>query len=427
MVRFRCHGCGALVDATRAMPFRCPNAGASGDDTDHVLAPEDAAGAWPAGSETHPFLRYRALLSPYRLARAAGLSDAAWSDIVEELDAALIGVGGCGFRITPMSAQPALARALDLAADLWIKDETGNVAGSHKARHLMGVMLYLRVLECAELPAGEGVRARRLAIASCGNAALAAATVARAAKWPIDVFIPPEVNPAVEKALRDLGAGITICERRAGEIGDPCFLRFREAVAKGAIPFGVQGTENGLAIEGGRTLGFEMADDLRRAGVSADIVLVQVGGGALASGVAQGFELARGLGVLATLPKLVTVQAAGCAPLVRAWDKLDGVDLAQAAHGRSRFMWAWEDTPVSLAGGILDDETYDWWAVASAMRSSGGRPLVATEADLARAHEAARAHTSIPVSPTGASGLGAARQLADEGGTIAGIFSGVER
>jgi threonine synthase len=271
------------------------------------------------------------------------------------------------------------------------------------------------------------VRARRLAIASCGNAALAASTVARAAGWPIDVFIPPEVNPAVEKALRDLGAGITICERRSGEVGDPCFLRFREAVAKGAIPFGVQGTENGLAIEGGRTLGFELADDFARAGVTVDTMLVQVGGGALASGVAQGLYIAHALGVIAKLPKLVTVQAAGCAPLVRAWDKLAGVDLTQAAQARSRFMWAWEETPVSVASGILDDETYDWWAVASAMRLSGGRPLIASEADLARAHDAARGHTSIPVSATGASGLGAARQLCSSGGTLAAIFSGVER
>jgi len=44
------------------------------------------------------------------------------------------------------------------------------------------------------------------------------------------------------------------------EAGDPCFLAFRRAVAAGALPFGVQGTENGLAIEGGRTLGFEMAE-----------------------------------------------------------------------------------------------------------------------------------------------------------------------
>ena len=264
-MRFRCHGCGTTVDAANALPFRCPQAGA-GDDIDHVLIAEPTDSAFPSGSEQNPFLRYRALLSPYQLARAAGLSDAAWGEIVEELDAALVAVDGRGFRVTPMIEQKRLAAALGLKDSLWVKDETANVSGSHKARHLMGVMLYLRVLEITGLPAGEGLRVRRLAIASCGNAALAAAVIARAADWPLDVFIPPDAGAAVKQSLQNLGARITVCERQPGEIGDPCVRRFREAVAQGAIPFGVQGTENGLAIEGGRTLAFEVAEAFAAAG-----------------------------------------------------------------------------------------------------------------------------------------------------------------
>ena len=66
--------------------------------------------------------------------------------------------------------------------------------------------------------------------------------------------------------------------------GDPCVLRLREAVAAGAIPFSCQGPDNGLTIDGGRTLGYELAD----AHVPLDHLVVQVGGGALASSVAQG-------------------------------------------------------------------------------------------------------------------------------------------
>lgn len=427
MVVFRCHGCGARVDAGSALAFRCPNAGLPDDDTDHVLAVEETAPVAPNGTEADPFLRYRALLSPYRLARAAGLSDAAWTDIVGALDTALVAVDGRGFRITPMREQPDLGRALGFAGRLWVKDETGNVAGSHKARHLMGVMLYLRVLELAKLPAGRELRSRRLAIASCGNAALAAAVVARAADWPLDVFIPTDVNPAVKQTLRDLGAGMTICERRPDEAGDPCVLRFREAVARGAIPFGVQGTENGLAVEGARTLGLEIAQGFAGAGAAPDALFVQVGGGALASALAQGFELARATGLLPRLPKLITVQTAGCAPLARAWQRLGGLDLAEAARHRSRFMWPWETTPVSLAGGILDDETYDWWAIADGMRASGGRPIIVDEDTIAGARDAARAHTGIAVSATGAAGLAGAMTCPTEGGEIAVIFSGVER
>jgi threonine synthase len=427
MVRFRCHGCGATIEAGIMLPFRCPNAGAAIDDIDHVLTVDEMAAAWPSGSEENPFLRYRTLLSPYRLARAVGLSDQAWTDIVSELDEALIVADGRGFRATPLGEHDALARALDLSGRLWIKDETSNVSGSHKARHLFGVMLFLRVLEAAGLPAGTGLRRHRLAIASCGNAALAAAVVARAADWALDVFIPPDANPAVRAQLDELGAGITICERRAGESGDPCVLRFREAVAGGAIPFGVQGPDNGLAIEGGRTLAFEMADAFADAGICPDVLFVQVGGGALASGLAQGFDVAQRLGRLPDSPKLMAVQAQGCAPLVRAWQRLPGVELADAARRRSRFMWPWETVPTSIAGGILDDETYDWWAVAAGMRASGGTAIVVSDAAIARAHSCGRENSGIAVSATGAAGLAGAIGYAAAGGTIAVVFSGVER
>ena len=425
-MRFRCHGCGTTIDAARVWPFRCPQAGTS-DDIDHVLIAEPPDSAFPSGAEQNPFLRYRTLLSPYRLARAAGLSDVAWSEIVAELDAALIAVDGRGFRITPMIEQKRLATALGFKDALWVKDETANVSGSHKARHLMAVMLYLRVLEIAKLPAGQALRTRRLAIASCGNAALAAAVIARAADWPLDVFIPPDAGAAVKQPLQNLGARITVCERRAGETGDPCVLRFRESVAQGAIPFGVQGTENGLAVEGGRTLAFEMAEQFGSLGVAPDSLFVQVGGGALASALAQGFALACARGVVAKMPKLIAVQTASCAPLARAWNMLNGLDLAEAARHRSRFMWAWETTPASLASGILDDETYDWWAVAEGMRTSGGQPVVVDEDAIARAHDLARKHTRINASATGTAGLAGAMSLPGDHGSIALIFSGVER
>src|SRR6516164_2809085 len=90
-------------------------------------------------------MRYRALLSPYRLARGVGLSEDAWAEFAGRLDEALAEVDGRGFRLTPMTQERDLARAAGLGEGFWVKDETINVAGSHKARHLMGVMLYLRV------------------------------------------------------------------------------------------------------------------------------------------------------------------------------------------------------------------------------------------------------------------------------------------
>ncbi len=422
-VLFTCHGCGAIVDALAALPFRCPGA-AAGDDVDHLLVPQDAAGLVRC-DPANPFLRYRELLSPYRVARAAGLPDAAWDDIVGRLDDALVGVDGRGFRVTPMTAEPALARAAGMRGALWVKDETRNVSGSHKARHLMGVMLYLRVIEAARLSLAQGLTRRRLAIASCGNAALAAAVIARAADWPLDVFIPPDADAVVVARLQELGAGITVCARREGEAGDPCFLRFREAVQAGALPFGVQGSENGLAIEGGRTLALEMADAFAANRSTPDTVVVQVGGGALASAVAQGFALAAAAGIVERAPALVTVQAAGCAPLARAWQRCSAEDTDATRH-RSRYMWPWEATPASLAHGILDDETYDWFEIVRAMQATGGTALVVNEAAIAHAYELGRRFTSIGACATGTAGL-AGVITAPPAGSAAIIFSGVDR
>ncbi len=425
-VRFRCHGCGAVVDPAAALPFRCPAVGQPADEVDHLLAPEDADVAFPGGGEEDPFLRDRALLSPYRLARQAGLPDAAWADVVGRLDEALVRVDGRGFRVTPMAAQPALARAAGIEGPLFAKDETGNVAGSHKARHLMGVLLYLRVLEEAGLPAGEGLRKRRLAIASCGNAALAASVVARAADWPIDVFIPPSASPAVVRRLRDLGATIAVCERRSGEAGDPTFLRFGEAVARGAIPFGVQGTMNGLAVEGARTLAFEMVEWLAGAGAVPRWLYVQVGGGALASALSDGFAIAAARGVLPSRPSLVAVQTEACAPLERAFRLSAGVSLGEAARHRPRYMWPWDTAPESVADGILDDETYDWWSIVRGMRESGGRPVVVGEETLKAARDLVAAHTGVRASATGTSGLAGVLATRPEGGVVV-VLSGVER
>ena len=109
-------------------------------------------GHFVSGKDANPFLRYRALLSPYRLSRFLGLPEDAWIEIVETLENRLRAINGKAFRVTPMLLQPALAKAIALNARLWVKDETGNVAGSHKARHLMGVMLYLRVLTLPSSP-----------------------------------------------------------------------------------------------------------------------------------------------------------------------------------------------------------------------------------------------------------------------------------
>ena len=235
------------------------------------------------------------------------------------------------------------------------------------------------------------------------------------------------------------------CAREEGTPGDPCYLRLRGELDRGAVPFTCQGNENGLAIEGGETLGFEivsaLAADLH--GDVLDHVVVQVGGGALASACAQALREAAELGALRRRPRIHTVQTASAHPLQRAYARVratlppeprpEDIDIAMrnAAANRSAFMWPWEQVPRSIATGILDDETYDWRAVVGAMLSTGGQSLVVTEERLAEANKLGQA-AGYRVDPTGSSGLAGLLDLRESGLVGAGdkvavLFTGGKR
>ena len=445
-----CAGCGAPVPADALWPFRCP-AAAPGDDIDHVVARrlDLARVRFPRDGGDHPFVRFREFLHSYQTARAGGLDDADFVARVERLDRAIAAVDGHGFAITPFAPAAALGAALGFEGTgaLWVKDETRNVAGSHKARHLMGVALWLEVAEALAARRGAAPRRAPLAIASCGNAALAAAVVARAAGRSLEVFIPPDAERAVVERLQSLGATIAVCARDEGPgaaPGDPCVRAFRRAVEAGHVPFTCQGSENGLAIEGGLTLGYEMASVLAARGQALDRLLIQIGGGALASGTIQALREAVALGVLPRLPRIHAVQTHAAHPLVRAWERLvawqaahPGRDAARAAldhaaRHRSEFMVPWETVPRSLARGILDDETYDWHAVVAGMIESGGSPVLVSEVRLEEALALARAATAIPVCATGAAGLAGLVEMRRSGTigpgeVVAVLFTGVAR
>lgn len=407
-------GAGALV---------CP--ASSPGDRCHVLHFVDSVAPFRPIDHPNPFVAYRAYLAVDAHGAAIGLDDERRLAVIEQLDAAVARVAGTGFRRTPFSREDRLSAALGFAPEggIWVKDETQNVGGSHKARHLFTEMVQLLMSEAAGTSRWDGGPRPRLAIASCGNAAIAASTLAAAVGWPIDVFVPPSASLAVLTVLESLQASVTVCPRRETDpAGDPCVLRFREAVAAGSVPFGVQGTENAWCRDGGRTLGWEISDEM---GHRADRIFVQVGGGAFAACVGASL---RSSGVH---PMLHAVQAEGCAPLERAWRRAiatGGIDNVGARW--SECMWPWEDEPRSLADGILDDETYDWIGVVDAMAHTGGSPVVATEGHIVEAHRLARAHTGIDVSPTGSAGLAgvlAVRDRIADAERVVVVFSGVRR
>jgi threonine synthase len=440
-----CTGCGHRVPDDAPLAFACP-AARPGDDVDHVLVRvlDASAGPFDVDAEApNPYARWRTRFHAYHRARAMGWSDAEYVTFVDRLNAQVNLVDGHAFRVTPFARSDALSDALGFspAGGVWVKDETGNVSGSHKGRHLFGTLLELGVEEARPAAgASPAVRAEPapLAIASCGNAALAAAVVARAAERHLDVFIPPDADPVVVSRLAALGAACAVCEREPGVAGDPTYHALLRAIEAGAVPFTCQGNLNGLAIEGGETLGWELAAAV---GTPAgpprlDRAVVQVGGGALLSSVIAGLRYGG-----ADLPRIHAVQPATVHPLARAFERVraraaagEPLDAALADAGRHRaaFMWPWEQEPHSVAHGIIDDETYDWRACVTGMLESGGSPLVVAESTLEEANTLARDTTGIDVDPTGSAGLAGLLDLVrtravgpDE--SVAVLFTGAVR
>jgi threonine synthase len=424
-----CAVCRAQVDIAEPFGWRCPKA--TEMDRHHALQLVQAISPLRGGDDPNPFVAFRPFLAWDGFASANGVTEAARTAMVRKVDSDVAAVAGTSFHVTPFERADALSDELGFGLDggVWIKDETGQVAGSHKARHLLTILLHLLTAESiGRAPWSKDADRPSLAIASCGNAAYAAATLAAAVRWPLRVFVPPNADPVALAGLRELHAEVIECPRLPSDpAGDPCIHRFRESVAGGAIPFTVQGTENAWCLDGGRTIGWEMARQFEEnvLGPPLDRLFVQVGAGTFAACAIAGF------GMSGIMPRLHAVQTDSCAPLARAWDnatRLGGP--ASAASHWSECMWPWERVGSSAADGILDDETYDWLPVVKAMGEGHGSPIVASESQVLQANELGRRTTGINASHTGTAGLAgllAAREEIAGDERVAVIFSGMRR
>jgi len=122
--------------------FACPN---SSDGGQHILqkelSPDQLAGFGNlTASESNPYLKFKHHFFSWHLSRHLGLD---YESTVNRIQHELTDTTGKGFEFTPLSREPGLMNAVGLSADLWVKNETVQPAGSHKIRHMMGSMLYL--------------------------------------------------------------------------------------------------------------------------------------------------------------------------------------------------------------------------------------------------------------------------------------------
>jgi threonine synthase len=282
---------------------------------------------------------------------------------------------------SPLIAAPRLGTRLGLG-DLWLKDETRGTSASNKDR-------------ATALVIESGLRhgADTVTVASTGNAAVATALGAAAAGLRATIFVPASVRPTRLALMLAAGARVLLVE--AGY--DTAFRLSREAAAR----FGWLDRNTGvnpLTIEAKKSVAFEVWEQLDRR--APDVVAAPVGDGPTLCGVAKGFRELVACGAIERPPRLLGVQAAGCQPLVRAWEG------ASPRPGE-------RDPAGTIADGIAVSAPSSGDLVLYEVRHSDGAMVAVPDAALLEAIGALAATTGVLAEPAGAAavaGLAAAFQ-----------------
>ena len=284
-----------------------------------------------------------------------------------------------GEAVTPIVAMPKLAKML-ATTEILVKDESRLPTGSFKARGLAMAVSMAKALGVAHM-----------AMPTNGNAGAALAAYASRAGIKTTVFCPqdtPEVNVR-EIALQ----GATVY--RVNGLIDDCGKIVMQGQAKVGW-FDTSTLKEPYRIEGKKTMGLELAEQL--GWELPDVVLYPTGGGTGLIGMWKAFAELEAIGFIGKKrPRMVAVQAAGCAPIVRAYDA--GVEHAPR----------WEDAQ-TIAAGIRVPQAIGDFLVLRAVRESAGFAIaVADEAISAAIDEVARAE-GLLLCPEGAATYAALKQ-----------------
>jgi len=284
-----------------------------------------------------------------------------------------------GEAVTPIVALPRLAGMLS-AAEILVKDESRLPTGSFKARGLAMAVSMAKALGVAHM-----------AMPTNGNAGAALAAYASRAGIKTTVFCPqdtPEVNVR-EIALQ----GATVY--RVNGLIDDCGKIVMQGQAKVGW-FDTSTLKEPYRIEGKKTMGLELAEQL--GWELPDVVLYPTGGGTGLIGMWKAFAELEAIGFIGKKrPRMVAVQAAGCAPIVRAYD-------AGSEHAPR-----WEDAQTVAAGIRVPQAIGDFLILRAVRESSGFAIAVADDAITAAIDEVARAE-GLLLCPEGAATYAALKQ-----------------
>jgi threonine synthase len=294
------------------------------------------------------------------------------------------------FRLTLGEGYTPLLGAARLAARLgvdrlWLKDEGQNPTGSFKARGLA-----LAVARAWELGA------QAVALPSAGNAGAAAAAYAAAAGLPCHVVMPQDTPHVIVEETRTLGADVRLIEGLITDAG--------AVVAEGVREHGwfdLSTLKEPYRVEGKKTMGYELYEQL--GGRLPDVVIYPTGGGTGLVGMWKAFDEMQRLGWIGDeRPRMISVQATGCAPIVRAWQQ--GTPAAEP----------WQDAH-TYASGLRVPRAVGDFLILDAIRASGGAALAVEDAAMADAVRLIGATSGVFAAPEGGAVAAAVPLLLEQG------------
>ncbi|MEK6337111.1 MAG: threonine synthase [Acidobacteriota bacterium] len=289
---------------------------------------------------------------------------------------------GEGF--TPLVRASRLGAQLGLE-QLYIKDEGQNPTQSFKARGMTAAVSMARELG-----------AQKLAVPSAGNAAGALAAYAARAGLEAHIFMPRDTPRANVIECEQTGAYVTLMD---GLITDCGAEVGRRKEAEGW--FDVSTLKEPYRIEGKKTMGYELAEQFDWQ--LPDVIIYPTGGGTGLIGMWKAFDEMEQMGWIGSArPRMVTVQAAGCAPIVRAFQ--EGKRFADEfpnAH--------------TTASGLRVPKAIGDFLIIDALRASGGTAIAVTDEELLEATKEIGAAEGIFCAPEGAACLPALKKLMNDG------------
>lgn len=286
---------------------------------------------------------------------------------------------------TPLIHAKRLGSDLGLT-NLFVKDESLNPTNSFKARGLSAAVTRAAYLG-----------AKTLSVPSAGNAANAMAAYAAAAGIPAKVFMPKDVKVPFIRESELYGAEVTLVDGLITDAG-------RIAAEKGR-PLGwydVSTLKEPYRIEGKKTMAYELGEQL--GWKYPDWIIYPTGGGTGMVGMWKAFDEMERIGWMTPgkRPKMVSVQAENCAPIVKAFE--EGAERSE--------MWPQART---VADGLRVPKAVGDFLVLRAVRESGGTALIATDAEMVQAMKELGAREGISAAPEGGAALHAVKTLVKDG------------